>query len=158
MRKTFIDLLYKNMESNTNIVVLNGDLGYGLFEIIEKAFPDRFINCGSSEQLMVAMAIGASLEGKIPIVFSITSFLIYRPFEILRTYVNHEKHPIKLVGCNRDYDYKNYGISHYAHDVLPFLSKLENIKIYYPNSIDELDYMFTDFLTNNKPSFLSLTR
>jgi transketolase len=158
MRKYFVELLYSEMCKNNNIVVLIGDIGYGMWEKIEQTFPDRFVNCGSSEQLMVSMAIGASLEGKIPIVFSITSFLIYRPFEILRTYVNFEKHPIKLIGGNRGKDYINLGFSHYAHDTFNIMSTLQNIKIYEPENNNELNEIFHKIIYNNEPVFMSLKK
>ena len=79
------------MKENKNIFLLTGDLGYNLWDNIKIDFKDRFINAGSSEQLMMGMAIGLAMDGKIPIVYSITPFLLYRPFELIRNYVNHEK-------------------------------------------------------------------
>lgn len=158
MRTKFVELLYNEMLSNENIIFMTADLGYGLWEKIEEKFPERFINCGSSEQLMASMAVGACLEGKIPVIFSITSFLLYRPFEILRTYINHELHPVKLIGGNRDFDYKNLGISHYAHDALKIISTLDNIILKVPANQDELEIDFKNIIYNNKPSFLLLKK
>mgnify|MGYP003629310248 CR=1 FL=1 len=64
MRKKFSSLLYEEMAVNDNIVVLTGDLGYGLWDKIKLDFPDRFYNVGSAEQLMVGMAVGLAMEGK----------------------------------------------------------------------------------------------
>ena len=69
------------MSANEDIVVLTGDLGYGLWDKIRIDYPDRFWNVGSSEQLMMGMASGMAMDGKIPFVYSITPFLLYRPFE-----------------------------------------------------------------------------
>jgi transketolase len=158
MRNLFKKCLLHEMEKNSNIIFITGDLGYGVWDDIQEKFPERYLNCGSSEQLMVSMAVGACLEGKIPIVFSITSFLLYRPFEVLRTYVNHENHPIKLIGGNRDYEYKFLGISHYAHDSIKILSTLENIVIFKPETAEEMYKYFNEIIYNNKPSFLSLKK
>ncbi len=105
MRKYFSELLYNEMAVNPDIVLLTGDLGYGLWNKIRLDFKSRFYNVGSSEQLMLGMASGMAMEGKIPIVYSITPFLLYRPFEFIRNYVDHEKLPVKLVGGGRDKDY-----------------------------------------------------
>ena len=83
MRKEFAKILHQEMSANEDIVVLTGDLGYGLWDKIRIDYPDRFWNVGSSEQLMMGMASGMAMDGKIPFVYSITPFLLYRPFEFI---------------------------------------------------------------------------
>ena len=58
------------MAKNDDLVLLTGDLGYGLWDRIRLDYSDRFCNFGSSEQLMVGAAVGMAMEGKIPIVYS----------------------------------------------------------------------------------------
>ena len=50
------------MSSNKDIVLITADLGYGLWDRIKKDYPDRFINVMSSEQLMLGIACGLSME------------------------------------------------------------------------------------------------
>lgn len=158
MRKRFFQELYELMKQNDKIVALTGDLGYGGFDAIRQDFPDRFINCGASEFAMVGIACGLALEGKIPVVYSITPFLLYRPFEMIRTYVDHEQIPVKLVGSGRDDDYKHDGYSHDATDVMGILSSLKYIKQYYPPDSDAMVINLTELLENDRPCFLSLKR
>jgi transketolase C-terminal domain/subunit len=54
---------------------------------------------------MIGAATGMAMEGKIPVVYSITPFLLYRPFVFLRNYLHHENIPVKLVGGGRNKDY-----------------------------------------------------
>ena len=129
MRKEFATFLHKEMSYNDNIVLLTGDLGYGLWDRIKIDYPDRFYNVMSSEQLMVGAAVGLAMEGFIHIVYSITPFTIYRPFELLRNYLDHENIPVKLVGGGRDKDYGYLGFSHWAEEDIKILSTLENIKL-----------------------------
>ena len=89
MRKQFAEFLHDEMSLNEDIHVLTGDLGYGLWDKIKLDYPDRFINFLSSEQLMLGAACGMALEGKVPVVYSITPFLLYRPFEWIRNYLNN---------------------------------------------------------------------
>ena len=60
MRRHFGELLHQEMSRDQNIIVLTGDLGYGLWDKIRIDYPTRFYNVGSSEQLMIGMAVGAS--------------------------------------------------------------------------------------------------
>jgi transketolase len=144
------------MNKNEKIFLLTGDLGFGLFDDIRKDFPNRFINVGSCEQLMIGLAVGLSYEGWIPLCYSITPFLLYRPFEFIRNYLNHELANVKLVGGGRDKDYKNLGFSHWAEDDVKIMSSLENIEIYKPETMSA--EIFNEFIYNNKPSYINLIR
>ncbi len=158
MRPKFSEELEKQMELNDKIFVLTGDLGYGMWNKIRDKFPDRFINTGAAEHSLLGIASGLALEGKIPFVYSITPFLIYRPFEVLRTYIDHENIPVKLIGSGRDKDYEHDGFSHDASDVKKFLDPLLNIKQYYPESPDEIPGLIENVILLNSPVFVSLKR
>ena len=146
------------MEVDDSLVVLLGDLGYGLFDDLREKFPDRCINFGASEQLMIGAAVGMAQEGITPVCYSMSSFLLYRPFEFLRNYVNHEHVPVKLIGSGRDKDYSHDGISHWAHDDEQVLAALPNIEVYKPKSIAELEDIWPAFINSKEPAYLNLTR
>ena len=158
MRKQFSQILHDEMGKNEKIYLLTGDLGYGLWDRIKIDFPDRFCNVGSSEQLMMGMAAGIAASGKIPVVYSITPFLLYRPFEFIRNYVNHEKLPVKLLGGGRDQDYGYLGFSHWAEDDKTIIKCFENIRPYWPNSDEELEEVSKEFLNSSSPCYLNLKR
>src|SRR3990167_6992230 len=143
MRKLFAQELVKKAKRSKKIWLLVGDLGYGGWDEFFKEFPDRAINCGASEQAMLDIGVGLALEGKIPFVYSIPTFLIYRPFETLRTYINHENIPVQLVGSGRDKDYEKDGWSHDASDIKGFLDLLPNIQQYYPEDQHSLPFILT---------------
>ena len=128
MRKSLVEELLKQMELNDKIWCLTGDLGYKLLDPIRDKFPDRFVNCGASEFSMVGVAVGVAKMGKIPFVYSITPFLIYRAFEMIRNYVDHEKIPVKLLGGGRDNDYHIDGFSHDSSDAKQIMNTFKNIK------------------------------
>ena len=100
MRRTFREQLEVEMRRDNRIHLLVGDVGYGLFDSTRREFPSRVINPGAAEQLMMGMAVGMTMEGLIPVVYSITPFVLYRPFEFIRNYVNEEKIPVKLVAVS----------------------------------------------------------
>jgi transketolase len=156
MRRTFRDQLTIEMRENPKISLLVGDVGYGLFDDLRKEFPHRVINPGASEQLMIGMAVGMAMEGIIPVVYSITPFVLYRPFEFIRNYVNHENIPVKLVGSGRNDDYGVCGFSHYACEDMQVLSIFPNIKTFIPNTKDDVNVK--EFLYNSSPSYMNLSR
>ena len=146
------------MGMNEDIILLTGDLGYGLWDEIRKDFPDRFYTVGSSEQLMLGIAVGLAMEGKTPLVYSITPFLLYRPFELIRNYLNHEKIPVKLVGGGRDKDYGYLGFSHWAEDDKEIMSCFENIRIIHPEDKDDLESRFLSFIYDEVPQYINLSK
>ena len=156
MRKEFAEFLHGEMSHNEKIILVTGDLGYGLWDRIKIDYPDRFYNVMSSEQLAVGTAVGLAMEGFIPLVYSITPFVLYRPFELLRNYLDHEQIPVKLVGGGRDKDYGYLGFSHWAEEDTKVLSTLENIQLFKPENLSKK--LCGEFLYNEKPSYLNLKR
>ena len=158
MRREFAKRLHHEMGKNKDIVLLTGDLGYGLWDRIRIDYPDRFYNVGSSEQLMLGMACGFAMEKKIPLVYSITPFLLYRPFEFIRNYIDHEKVAVKLVGGGRNRDYGYLGFSHWAEEDKKVMACVENIKTLHPPDIESMERSFKDILNPKLPLYINLKR
>lgn len=158
-RGYFAYQLYNLMREDESIYLLMGDLGYGVFDAHRESYPDRCINCGASEQMMTGVAVGLALKGMLPVVYSITNFLLYRPFETIRNYIDYEKIPVKLVAAGRDKDYAHDGISHWSEDAKDTLNLFKNIKQYWPETKEDVsEDLVRRFLYNNSPSFISLRR
>lgn len=158
MRKQFAELLFNEMETNPDIYLITGDLGYGLWDKIRDTYPDRFYNVGSSEMVMMGIGIGLAIEGKIPFVYSITPFAIYRPFEMIRNYLNHENIPVNIIGGGRDKEYGYLGFSHWAEDDKKIMNTFDNLRIFHPNNEEELFNDFNLLIKNPKPSYLNLKK
>ena len=158
MRRTFARRLKQEISQNDDICLISADLGFNLWDDIKEQYPAQFINPGAAEQLMIGMAVGMALEKKIPVCYSITPFLLYRPFEFIRNYLHHEKIPVKLVGGGRNDDYKTLGHTHWAQEDEEIVSVLDNIHTFRPENADELEEMFEEFLFSNEPCYLNLKR
>lgn len=158
MRKEFSEILFKKMSDDNKIVIITGDLGYGLWDKIRINYPDRFYNVGSSEQLMLGMACGMAMEGKLPFVYSITPFAIYRPFEFIRNYVDHEKLPVKIIGGGRDKDYGYLGFSHWAEEDKLVMSVFQNITTLHPETNKELLEKSDIIFDKRTPVYLNLRK
>lgn len=157
-RGWFVYELYNQMLKNNNIWVVVGDLGYKMFDFIRRDFSNRFINVGSAEQAMIGIAIGLALQNKIPFVYSITPFLIYRPFETLRNYLHHEKIAIRMVASGRNKDYRHDGISHWAQEDKKLMSILKNIEARWPQTNEEIPRLVREMVNIDKPWYINLRR
>ena len=157
MRHLFIEELSKQMAVNDKIFLLTGDLGFNVVEPIKDNFPTRFLNCGASEIAMLDLAVGLALSGRIPFVYSITTFLLYRPFEAIRNYLHYEKIPVKLIGSGRDKEYGGLGFTHWAHDDKVVMALFNNIKSYWPEK-QEIKELVKKAIKDKSPYYINLSR
>lgn len=157
-RGVFALELYKAMATDDRVWLVTADLGYGMFDHHRDDFPDRFLNTGASEQAATGICVGLALQGKIPFLYSITPFLLYRPFEWHRNYLNHEGIPVRLVGSGLNDDYKHDGITHDATDAKQVLDCLPNIIRHFPRTKEEIPQCVADMLSTDSPSFIALRR
>jgi len=162
MRKEFFDSLYEEMYQDERIVLLVGGLGFGGIEKIRDKF-HNFYNFETSENAMIGAACGMARSGLIPIVYSITPFLLRHCYELISIYADYENIPIKLVGSGRGENFKECysvdNVSHHAYDAKDILRNFPNIKQYWPEVKEKITQEYLkDILYNQSPSFLSLKR
>src|SRR5579864_8783287 len=107
MRREFKDILRKEMKSNPNIWLICADLGYKMWDDVFELMPEQSVKCKASEQVAMGIAIGLTYKNPhiIPVMYSITPFLLCQPYAWIRNFINHEECPVKLLGAGRNKDY-----------------------------------------------------
>ena len=158
MRRTFGRLIAQELLDNPRVYLLAGDVGYGVLDAAFAAAPTRCFNMGASEQAMIGAAVGLSYEGKIPICYTITPFLLYRPFEWLRNYLAIEGARVKLVGSGRGQDYEDAGYTHWCSEQGRVLEALPGIVPVWPRTPQEVEELWRPFVDGGGPAYLSLQR
>jgi transketolase len=107
---------------------------------------------------MIGAAAGMAMSGKIPICYSITPFLLYRPFEFIRNYLQEEGLVVKLVGSGRDKDYKDAGYTHHSVEAESILNQLPRIEKFFPQDELQLTQQMNSFVYSKNPAFMSLRK
>lgn len=158
MRKLFAETLLNKMRKDSNIVLVTGDLGFGIFDEIRRECPGQFYNCGAAEQAMMGVAVGLAMSGRVPFVYSITPFLLWRAAETIRNYVNYETIPVKLVGSGRGDDYKHDGFSHDATDDWDLMKNFANIISWPQLRAENMEYAIDRVIKEPIPFYLNLKR
>ena len=153
MRRIFGKTINELAKRDKKIVLIVGDIGYGIFDDFRKEHPKRFFNFGICEQSIIGTAAGMALEGLKPWVYTITPFLIERPFEQIKLDIDQQKTNVKLVGFA---DYPTLGPSHSEINARKLMSLLKNIESFYPKDGKETKESIKKMYRKNGPSFVSL--
>ena len=110
MRNKFISSLVKFAREDDRIILIVGDLGYGVIEPFVDEFPDRFFNAGVAEQNMVGLAAGLASEGMRPLFIQLQIFT-FRCAEQIRNDVSYHQLPVTIVSVGSGLSYGALGYS-----------------------------------------------
>lgn len=133
--------------------VIVGDIGYRVFDEFRQRHPDRFINLGICEQSMIGVSAGMALEGLSPWVYTITPFLVERPFEQIKLDIDQQNVNVKLVGYS---DYPTLGPTHTELNGKKLMQLFKNISSYFPKNGDETQKVIYQAYNKKGPAFISL--
>ena len=153
MRRSFGEIITELADRDEKIYVLVGDIGYRVFDEFREKYPDRFINMGICEQSMIGVSAGMALEGLKPWVYTITPFLIERPFEQVKLDIDQQNVNVKLVGYS---DYPTLGPTHTELNGKKLMQLFNNITSYFPEDGEETQKVTYQAYEKNGPAFISL--
>ena len=153
MRRSFGKMITELADRDEKIYVIVGDIGYRVFDEFRQKHPDRFINIGICEQSMIGVSAGMALEGLNPWVYTITPFLIERPFEQVKLDIDQQNVNVKLVGYS---DYPTLGPTHTELNGKKLMQLFKNITSYFPKNGDETQKVTYQAYEKKGPAFISL--
>jgi transketolase len=140
MRNKFSEVLYALAKQDTNIYLVAADISpAGSMEKFRSEYPSRFINVGVAEQAMVGMAAGLAMAGFTPFVYTIATFALYRPFEMIRDDLCYQNLSVTIVGMGAGLVYSTLGGTHHAFEDIAIASAIPNMQIIAPSDSLELE-------------------
>ena len=153
MRRRFGEIISRLADKDEKIIVIVADIGYRVFDEFREKYPNRFINMGICEQRIIGAASGMALEGLTPWVYTITPFLIERPFEQVKLDIDQQNVNVNLVGFA---DYPSLGPTHTELDAEKMMQLFNNIESFFPKDGDETEKNIIQAYKKQGPSFISL--
>jgi transketolase len=156
MRKTFIRSLLEAARLDSSIILVTGDLGYGVIDDFARELPDQFINAGISEQSMMGLAAGMASEGKKVFVYSIGNFSTLRCLEQIRNDVCAMNNRVVVVSVGAGYSYGSQGYTHHAIEDIAIMRALPNIEILIPSDSNEVNAITKYLSASTAPAYLRL--
>lgn len=133
MRNTFSEALYEEANKNPNVYIVVSDISpAGSMAKFSTQYPDRFINVGVAEQSMIGICAGLALKGCQPFAYTIATFSLYRPFEMVRDDLCYQNLPVTVVGMGAGVIYSTLGGTHHTQEDIAVAGAIPNMQIIAP--------------------------
>ncbi|MBP9749313.1 MAG: transketolase family protein [Candidatus Pacebacteria bacterium] len=159
LRDGFGDGIVEAAMRDERIVVLCADVTDSVrLTAFKERFPERYIECGVSEQNMAAVAAGLAQYGKIPYIVAYAAFSPGRNWEQIRTTIALSELPVKVVGMHTGVTVGPDGATHQALEDITLMRVLPNMRIVVPFDAEEARKATLAIATNGKPTYLRLSR
>ena len=158
MRKTVLDMVYELAKKDSRIFYIGSDLGYGVLQKFKEEMPDRFFMEGINEANLIGMAAGLALEGKIPYVNTIATFLTRRCFEQIVLDLCLHKANVRLIGNGGGLVYAPLGPTHLSIDDIAILRAIPNMTIIAPADADEMRRLMPQTVDYTGPIYIRIAK
>lgn len=133
MRNKFADVFYELGKDDPRLAVVVADISpAGSIAKFREDFPDRFINVGVAEQVMIGLCAGMALRGMRPFAYTIATFALYRTFEFVRDDLCYQDLAVTVVGIGGGVTYTNLGGTHHAMEDVAIASAMPNMQVIAP--------------------------
>ena len=133
MRNMFANTFFEAGQQDARLCMVVADISpAGAMDKFRQTFPDRFINTGVAEQIMIGLCAGMSLRGLRPFAYTIATFTLFRPFEFVRDDLCYHNLPVTIVGIGGGVTYSTLGGTHHAQEDVAIASAIPNMAVIAP--------------------------
>lgn len=158
MRDQFIARLQELASKDKRIMLVTGDLGFGVFNRFRQELPAQFLNAGVAEQNMTGLATGLALEGLIVFTYSIANFPTLRCLEQIRNDACYHQANVKVVAIGGGFSYGALGISHHATEDLAIMRALPEMTVVAPCGLWEAQEATSALVDHQGTCYLRLDK
>lgn len=159
MRNRFADVFYELGTMDERLAIVVADISpAGSIAKFREHFPQRFVNTGVAEQIMIGLCAGMALKGLRPFAYTIATFALYRPFEFVRDDLCYQNLPVTVVGIGGGVTYSTLGATHHAMEDIAIATSIPNMTVLAPCDPEEVTIMtkWCALENNGGPVYLRL--
>jgi transketolase len=157
MRERFASVTARLLDENPLLAVVLADITTEDFGQAMRRHPDRVINLGIREQLLISVTGGLALAGLRPVAHTFASFLVERPFEQIKLDLSHQGVGAVLVSAGASYDYPPSGRTHQAPGDVALLDTLPGWTVHVPGHPEEAERMVRSAVADQGPVYIRLS-
>ena len=158
MRKTCLDSVYQLAKADPRIIFIGSDLGPGVLSSMKKEMPERFFMEGVSEQHVIGMSAGLAMEGFIPYVNTIATFLTRRCYEQVALDLCLQDIPVRLIASGGGAVYAPLGPTHLAVEDIAIMRALPNMTVVAPCDAEEMRRLMGKTADWPHPMYIRLSK
>lgn len=158
MRNAFISSLESLAAKDRRILLLTGDLGFGVLDRYREQFPEQFANVGVAEQNLAGVGAGLALAGYVVFTYSIGNFPTLRCLEQIRNDICYHEANVKIVAVGGGMAYGALGPSHFATEDLAIMRALPGMTVVAPGDPVEVGKLMPQIVDRPGPVYMRLGR
>lgn len=132
MRDAFTGEMTRLLDEDPSVALVLADISADRMTAAARRHPDRVVNVGIREQLLVSTAAGLASTGLRPVAHSIAPFLVARPYEQVKLDLGHQGLGAVLVSTGASWDYATSGRTHQAPEDVALLDTLPGWTVHVP--------------------------
>jgi transketolase len=157
MRERFGAVTTELLDQDDSVALVLADISADRFRSVADRHPDRVINVGIREQLLVSVGGGLALSGLRPIVHSYAPFLVERAFEQVKLDLGHQGVGAVLVSIGASYDRVESGRTHQAPGDVAAIGTLPGWTVHVPGHADETESLLRSAVADSGRVYLRLS-
>lgn len=138
MRNTCLNMIYELAQKDPSVLFIGSDLSPGLLDDMRRELPNQYFMEGISEANIIGMAAGLAMDGYVPFVVTIASFITRRCYEQIALDLCLQNLPVRLVGIGAGLNYAPLGPTHQAIEDIAIMRALPNMTIVAPSDAEEM--------------------
>jgi transketolase len=129
MRATCLNMVYELAKRDERPLFIGSDLSPGLLDEMRQKMPDRWYMEGITEANVIGMAAGLAMEGYMPFVNTIATFITRRCYEQVAIDLCLHELPVRLIGNGGGLVYAPLGPTHLAIEDIAIMRALPNMTV-----------------------------
>ena len=158
MRDAFVRGIEELAERDPRVMLVTGDLGFGVLANYAARRPDQYLNVGVAEQNMTGIATGLALDGRVVFTYSIGNFPTLRPLEFIRNDAAYHDANVNIVAVGGGFSYGSLGISHHATEDIAIMRALPGLTVVAPGDAWESEQAVAALAATPGTTYLRLDR